>query len=116
MTLKEYRPNGVTWGRNGSLSRTEKQGWRPLPGRAGLAPRSIFAANYARILTATDKRFFLSLINATEPATETALPRPATAERNTRGEGARALHPNRRGLKAEAGITPAEGPSSLRRI
>jgi hypothetical protein len=35
------------------------------------------------------KRFFRSLINATEPATETALLRPATAERTAREEKAR---------------------------
>jgi hypothetical protein len=52
------------------------------------------------------KRFFRYLINATEPATETALRRPATAERNARGEKARKRYIEIAAtLKAEAGIT-----------
>jgi hypothetical protein len=52
------------------------------------------------------KRFLRYLINATEPATETSLPRPATAERNARGEKARERYIQiAAALKAEAGIT-----------
>jgi hypothetical protein len=52
------------------------------------------------------KRFFRYLINATEPATETALRRPATAERNARGEKVRERYLQiAAALKAEAGIT-----------
>jgi hypothetical protein len=52
------------------------------------------------------KRFFRSLINATEPATETALRRPATAERNARGEKTRERYIQiAAALKTEAGIT-----------
>jgi hypothetical protein len=52
------------------------------------------------------KRFFRSLINATEPATETALRRPATAERNARGEKTRKRYIQiAAALKTEAGIT-----------
>jgi hypothetical protein len=51
-------------------------------------------------------RFFQSLINASEPATETALPRPATPERNARREKARKRYIQVAALKTEAGITP----------
>jgi hypothetical protein len=52
------------------------------------------------------QRFFRSLINAIEPATETALPRPTTTERNPRGERARKRYIQiAAALKTEAGIT-----------
>ena len=58
------------------------------------------------------RKFFRRLINgrakviATEPATGAALPRPATAERDARGEKARERYIQiAAALKAEAGIT-----------
>jgi hypothetical protein len=52
------------------------------------------------------KLFLRSQINATEPATDTALPRPAIADRNARGEKVRKRYIQiAAALKAEAGIT-----------
>jgi hypothetical protein len=47
------------------------------------------------------KRFFRSLINATEPATETALRRPAAAEPKERGQ-----KPHDRYIEIAAALRP----------